>query len=88
MVGLAMDESLEDEVAATRVAVRRVMQQLEHELTPAEYARMANIIFQGTNTVARLLRTNRSLSEDKDGLFAKGIGEGLNHVGGQYDLEL
>lgn len=88
MVGLAMDENLADEVAATRVAVRRVMQQLHEELSPDEYAHMAGVIFRGTNTVARLLRINRELSEEMDAEFASGIGEALDTVGSEVGLDL
>ena len=64
LVHLALDHSLDDEVAAVRVAVRRVMQQLHEELTPTEYARLASAIFTGANTIARLVRTSRDLADD------------------------
>ena len=64
LVYLALDHTLDDEVAAVRVAVRRVMQQLHEELTPTEYARLASAIFTGANTIARLVRTSRDLADD------------------------
>ena len=88
MVGLAMDDTLDDELAATRVAVRRVMQQLQEELSADEYAHMAGIIFRGTNTVARLLRINKALSKEMDAQFAAGIGEALDYLGGDFGLDL
>jgi hypothetical protein len=88
MVALALDDSLEDELAATRIAVRRVMQQLHEELSVDEYAHMAGIIFRGTNTVARLLRINKALSKENDSEIATGIGEALDLIGPEYDLEL
>jgi hypothetical protein len=88
MVGLAMDDTLDDELAASRIAVRRVMQQLHEELSADEYAHMAGIIFRGTNTVARLLRINRELSEEMDIQLAAGIGEALDMLGGEIGLDL
>jgi hypothetical protein len=88
MVGLAMDDTLDDELAATRIAVRRVMQQLKKELTADEYAHMASLIFRGTNTVARLLRIKRSLAKEMDSDFETGIGEALDGVGEDLGLDL
>ncbi len=88
LVGLAIDDSLEDELAATRIAVRRVLQQLKEELSPDEYAHMAGIIFRGTNTVARLLRVQHALSKEADQLIASWIGEALDSLGGDFGLEL
>ena len=88
MVGMAMDNTLDDELAAARVAVRRVMQQLKKELTADEYAHMASLIFRGTNTIARLLRIKRSLSKDMESDFEAGIGEALNGYGGEIGLDL
>jgi len=64
LVHSALDHSLDDEVAAVRVAVRRVMQQFHEELMPTEYARLASAIFTGANTIARLVRTSRDLADD------------------------
>lgn len=88
MVGMAMDNTLDDELAATRIAVRRVMQQLKNELTADEYAHMASLIFRGTNTVARLLRIKRSLSKEMESDFEAGIGEALNGYGDEVGLDL
>ena len=65
LLHLAIDHSLDDEVAAARVAVRRVMTQLKEELSPAEYARLATVIFTGTNTIGRLLRTSHELADKR-----------------------
>ena len=87
-VSMAMDDSLDDELVATRIAVRRVLEQFKKELTADEYAHMASLIFRGTNTVARLLRARKSLSEDSQRDFEEGIGEALDVVGPEYDLDL
>jgi hypothetical protein len=65
LIHLAIDHSLDDEVAAARVAVRRVMTQLKEELSPAEYARLATVIFTGTSTIGRLLRTSHELADKR-----------------------
>jgi len=68
-VGLALDRSLSGEVAITRVAIRRILTQLEEELGPEEYARLASLLFNGARTIAQLLRAQRALS----GEAAEGI---------------
>lgn len=88
LVGMAIDDTLEDELAATRVAVRRVMQQLQEELSPDEYAHMAGIIFRGTNTVARLLRIQRALSKEADEMIAAVIYEALDQLGDEMGIDL
>jgi hypothetical protein len=70
---LAIDHSLDDEVAAARVAVRRVMTQLKEELSPAEYARLATVIFTGTSTIGRLLRTSHELADKRAQEFMEAI---------------
>ena len=83
-----MDDSLDDELAATRVAVRRVMQQLQEELSPDEYAHMAGVVFRGTNTVARLLRIQRALSKESDERIAAGIFDALDMLSDELGVSL
>jgi hypothetical protein len=68
-VGLTLDRGLRGEVAITRVAIRRILTQLEKELAPEEYARLASLLFNGARTIAQLLRAQRALS----GEAAEGI---------------
>ena len=65
LLHLAIDHSLDDELTAARVAVRRVLNQLKDELTPAEYARLASVIFTGANTISRLVRTSHELADKR-----------------------
>ncbi len=73
LIHLAIDHSLDDEVAAARVAVRRVMTQLKEELSPAEYARLATVIFTGTSTIGRLFRTSHELADKRSRELIKAI---------------
>ena len=88
LVHIALDHSLDDEVAAVRVAVRRVMQQLHEELTPTEYARLASAIFTGANTIARLVRTSRDLADDTADMFVKALRQVLDEESGRWRAKL
>ena len=70
LVSQEIDNGLEDELTAVRVALRRVLMKMGEELEAAEFVRMAGLIFRGANTVAQLLRTRRAISgEAMDGLL-------------------
>lgn len=88
LVNLALDDGLEDEVAASRVAVQRVMEELREELSPAEFARLAGLVFRGSDTIARLLRAQRELSGDGADGMAGAISEALDGLGDEWGLEL
>ena len=49
LVNIALAGGLNGEVAATRVAIRRALEQLEDELSPFEYTELAGIIFTGAS---------------------------------------
>jgi hypothetical protein len=88
LVNLALDDSLDDELAAARVATRRVLKQLQEELEPSDYAQLAGLIFTGTNTIARLLRTQRALrGESADGI-AGAIAMALDELSNEWNVEL
>lgn len=88
LVNHAIDDSLDDELAAARVATRRVLRQLHEELEASEYAALASLIFTGTNTIARLLRTQRSLrGESADGI-AGAIATALDELANEWDIDL
>jgi hypothetical protein len=71
LVAHAIDETLDDEIAVSRVALRRVLQQLHSDLPPDDYAKLSALAFAGARTVGRLLRDKRALSgEAIDGLTA------------------
>ena len=88
LVHLAMDHTLDDEVGAVRIAVRRVMAQMQEELTPAEYARMASTIFSGANAIARLLKTSRDLAEEMTVVIEEASFEALDDLSKGYRAEL
>jgi hypothetical protein len=88
LVNLALDDGLEDEVAASRIAVQRVMEELREELSPAEFARLAGLVFRGSDTIARLLRAQRELSGDAADGLAGAISEALDGLGDEWGLEL
>jgi hypothetical protein len=88
LVDLPPDDNLQDELAAVRVTIRRTMGRLYEDLEPAEFARLAAMVFTGANTVARLLRTRHAIggrsNEEMDAIFA----EVLPEVGKQWGLKL
>jgi hypothetical protein len=88
LIHLAIDHSLDDEVAAARVAVRRVMTQLKEELSPAEYARLATVIFTGTSTIGRLFRTSHELADKRSRELIKAIVKVLDERAKKEDPEL
>jgi hypothetical protein len=81
LINLALDHSLNGEVAAARVAVRRILQQLGEQLTPAEYARLASLVFTGTQTIAQLLKARNTLSEETAEKISSWMGDALNEIG-------
>lgn len=88
LLNKAMDEDLDDELGASRVAIRRVMKKLEDELSPAEFARLASLIFTGINTIARLLQAKRSLADGSDEELASVIAQGLDEVSRRRGIKL
>jgi hypothetical protein len=62
LVNLEIDDSLEDEITAVRIATRRTLKKLEGDLPTAEFTRLTSSIFTGAKKVATLLRTQRAIS--------------------------
>lgn len=88
LVSRVVSHSLNGEVAAARVALRRIMEQLEEELSPAEYARLAGLIFAGTNAIARLLQAQQSLSNQVAEGIVEAMREAMNELGRNMGVEL
>jgi hypothetical protein len=88
LINLALDHSLNGEVAAARVAVRRILQQLGEQLTPAEYARLASLVFTGTQTIAQLLKARNTLSEETAEKISSWMGDALNEIGNVKGVKL
>jgi hypothetical protein len=81
------DQELEDEVAAARLGVRRVMEQLEQKLPPADYARLAGLLFRGTSTVAHLLQVRRALGSNRKAVRAA-INQAVGELGDEWGIDL
>ena len=77
-----------DDLGAARVAVRRVLTALEEQLTAGEYAELAGLIFTGTNTIARLLRTRRALAGQSADGIAGAIATALDELATEWNVEL
>ena len=104
LVAFAGDLTLDDEIACARIALRRVLAVLSADgappdghgeaeaagagLTPAEYARLAALAFQGTSTVARLLRDRRALCGDAADGISAAIGQALDELSSEWGIEL
>lgn len=88
LLNVAMDTDLSDELSAARIAVRRVLQQLEQQLSPAEYVRMAELIFRGANTIAGLLRAQLDLSREKSEILLEALSKALDEIGEERDAKL
>lgn len=88
LVQSAAEGDLQDELSAARVAVRRVMQQLQEELSPAEYARMASLIFRGTSTIAGLMRAQRELSQEASKEWAAALSQALDEMSREKGVDL
>jgi hypothetical protein len=88
LVNLAVDDSLADELAATRVAVRRVMGQLHQELAPEEFARLTGLVFTGANTIARLVRAQQAMAGGASGQLARAIAQALDELAAEWGVPL
>lgn len=88
LITLALEHRLNGEVAAARVAVRRILQMLEQELSPAEYARLAGLIFTGTKTIAQLMRAQRALSGEAAEIITGAMAKALDELGDNWEVEL
>ena len=89
LVECAANLSLEDEIATARIALRRLMTRLgAGALETKELNALVALVFNGTRTISRLLRDQRSLSgESADGL-AGAIGAALDELGTEMGIEL
>ena len=88
LVTLDTGDDLADEVAAARVAVRRLLQHLEEALTPSEYAHLAQVIFTGTNTIVRLLRAQQDLAEPGTDRITQAIDLALDELSKEWKTNL
>jgi hypothetical protein len=89
--------SLDDEIAITRVALRRILAMLLSGTTPGErprpldaldYARLGGLAFQGARTVARLLKTKEEIGAGDGGILAEAIDRVLDDLSEEWGVEL
>lgn len=90
LVIYADDVTLSDEIAASRVMVRRLLSVLqdEDELSVRELTRLASTVFNGSRVVARLLRDERALSGEAADGIAGAIGMALDELATEWGLDL
>lgn len=95
LVAFADDLSLEDEIACARIALRRVLALLsaqerdgESALSAPEFARVAALAFQGTSTIARLLRDRRAIRGDSADGISGAIAQALDELSIEWGIEL
>jgi hypothetical protein len=93
----ASGASLEDEMAITRIAIRRIFGMLVTGQTPGpnprplealDYARFVGLAFRGAGTISRLLRANHAVGGDQPTEFEQMMDVALNQLGAQWGLEL
>lgn len=73
---LAVDASLEDELALVRVVLSRLMDRLDdptYVLLPEDLRRLTGLIFTGARTVAQLLTQQAGHNEDVQAWLAQAL---------------
>ena len=88
LISYAFDETLEDELAATRIAVRRVLSRLHSNLEPSDYATHAQLVLLGTRTIGRLLKDQRLLTGATSEGIAGIISQALDELNEEFDVKL
>ena len=91
LVIYAAELTLDDEIACTRIAVRRTLEFLNQRpgsLSETEYLRAAGLVFQGTRTIARLLREQQALSGGSDSRFQDIMDAALDGLSEEWGIEL
>jgi hypothetical protein len=88
LVTHAINDSLDDEIATARVALRRVLQHLYDDLDPREYAKLAALAFIGSRTIGRLMRDRRALSGDAADGIADSISSALDELSTELGIDV
>jgi hypothetical protein len=88
LLNLAMENGLDDEIAAVRIATRRTLKKLEGEMETADFVKLVGLVHKGAGTVAGLLRTRRAISgEAADGL-ANAIAQIIQELATERDWKI
>jgi len=91
VVAYAAELTLADEIACTRVAVRRTLEFLSQgrgSLSEADYLRAAGLVFQGARTMARLLRDQQALLGDSTDRLTAIFDAALDGLSEEWGIEL
>jgi len=89
MVAAADLTTLEDEVAITRVALRRLLLLLhDADTPPQEIKEIAPLVFDGTGRIARLLQTERLISGEAVDTVFNVLGGALDILTDKFEADL
>jgi len=90
LIAFSGDPTLADEIAVSRVVLRRLLAVLQDEddLSVRELTRIASMVFNGSRAVATLLRDERALSGEAADGIAGAIGHALDELATEWGLEL
>lgn len=91
LVIYAAELSLDDEIACTRIAVRRTLEFLNQRpgsLSESEFLRAAGLVFQGVRTIARLLREQQALTGGSDDRLQAIFDAALDGLSEEWGIEL
>ena len=87
----AADSSLADEIACTRIAVRRTLEFLNERMdsmSESGFLRSAGLVFQGARTIARLLREQQALTGGPEDCLQAIFDEALDGLSEEWGIEL
>jgi hypothetical protein len=88
LAAVSADSGLDDEIALTRVAIRRLAEYIENAGTTDEAISLAQALFAGAGRVAGLLKTQRSLTGQAADGIAGAIGQALDELGAEWGTQL
>ncbi|NIV33212.1 MAG: hypothetical protein GWN58_28330 [Anaerolineae bacterium] len=91
LVIYAAEQSLEDEIACTRTAVRRTLAYLQERsgsMSESEFLQATGLLFQGARTIARLLREQHALTGGEDSRLQAIIDAALDGLSEDLGIQL
>lgn len=84
LVTYADNDTIDDEIALTRVLLRRLMNRIQQpDIEPEELKAISPLIFTGTRTVANLLRSKKPANT-----LADTINDVLDEMAANYPIQL
>jgi hypothetical protein len=81
-------QSLDDEIAFTRVVIRRLADLLEQTDGVAEATRLADALLRGTGRVADLLRAQQALSQQAAEGLMQAVEQALDELAKEWGVQL